>query len=347
MPHVLDFAIANFMRSWTCSWIIWIILDHPGSSWITTSQWQWWWSIADLLDNSQGALLLLPAEATGYTTCQKCHAQNVQEPCRPCRCAKLWKTFDRYKQTYNLKTGVVRSCELRYDMRFGSTWQHLAAPRAHRFNNDSGFSMKPPMKVTAREIQLFSWDFPWFSMIFHETIQLCTWIYGKPQSGWLNDSSWAACAKVLLQKRWPLHSVRVQNNWVRLSWIRSANTARICENEGTVADYIGINCRQLTWQIHDNPCLRSTRQHFCFLGLCPVSDQVALSLLAFLAWHWEAKEVNNTLLWTSQGANLEIWTYLDRVIAKNLRHILRGRLILSLTGQARHAKDIEQSSSLL
>ncbi|CAK9052573.1 unnamed protein product [Durusdinium trenchii] len=30
--------------------------------------------------------------ATGYTTCQK------------------------YKQTYNLKTGVVRSCELRYDM---------------------------------------------------------------------------------------------------------------------------------------------------------------------------------------------------------------------------------------
>ncbi|CAK9115743.1 unnamed protein product [Durusdinium trenchii] len=48
--------------------------------------------------------------ATGYTTCQKCYAQKMLR--------NQWDKVEllRYKQTYNLKTGVVRSCELRYDM---------------------------------------------------------------------------------------------------------------------------------------------------------------------------------------------------------------------------------------
>jgi len=76
----------------------------------------------------------------------RCRAERCAERCAECRA--LGESGERYKQTYNLKTGVVRSCELRYDMPPGST-----TPRATGYtaeNRAVWVSMKPP-KVTAHE----------------------------------------------------------------------------------------------------------------------------------------------------------------------------------------------------
>lgn len=114
----------------------------PGSSWIWT--------------NSQGAGWALFHVSSflgdGLYNLSKVPCSELAKLCRAlCRAlGESGESGERYKQTYNLKTGVVRSCELRYDMHPGSTTPRARVHRVHRLNRAVWVSMKPP-KVTAHE----------------------------------------------------------------------------------------------------------------------------------------------------------------------------------------------------
>ena len=110
----------------------------PGSSWIWT--------------NSQGAGWALFHVSSflgdGLYNLSKVPCSELAKLCRAlCRAlGESGESGERYKQTYNLKTGVVRSCELRYDMHPGSTTPRARVHRVHRLNRAVWVSMKPTPK---------------------------------------------------------------------------------------------------------------------------------------------------------------------------------------------------------
>ena len=132
----------------------WIILDHPGSQ---------------LHSDNDGGQLLIICWTTLKVPCYS--FQLRRRAIRPVKsamlrmsrslavklCQTLCQTFDRYKQTYNLKTGVVRSCELRYDMPPGIT--STTGPQVQ-----PGFSIHPYPRDCKGESSVFMG----FSMIFHD-----------------------------------------------------------------------------------------------------------------------------------------------------------------------------------